>query len=330
MIFISILSEQGELTQTQDIELLKKALAGNAVVWLDLESPSAEELDLLTSPFHFHPLNIEDVRKDVGIPKIDVHDRYVFLTLHRIFYHFKEETCERREFEVFLGEHFLVTIHQNHLARTFATAREQIKQNPRDTLGRGTAQVFIKLLELAIHDYFPVIEQWQERLDEIESAVLRGEDKQILDEILQFKKLVATMRKNLLPEREILIQLYDRHIPWLNSRMRPYFKHLVDEMNALLHELDLLKEHAKSVFDVYAAMLTIRMTESSNQLNFVMQRLTIAATIFLPLTFLVGVYGMNFEFMPELHWKGGYYLIWALMLGIAGSLIYFFKKKKWL
>ncbi|MCC6272045.1 MAG: magnesium and cobalt transport protein CorA, partial [Deltaproteobacteria bacterium] len=108
------------------------------------------------------------------------------------------------------------------------------------------------------------------------------------------------------------------------------FKTAMDDMNALLQDLDSLREHAGAVFDVYAAVLTIKMTESSNQLNFVMQRLTIGATIFLPLTFIVGVYGMNFEYMPEFKWPGFYYILWGLMISLAVGMIVFFRKKKWI
>ncbi|HCU23387.1 MAG TPA: magnesium and cobalt transport protein CorA, partial [Deltaproteobacteria bacterium] len=111
---------------------------------------------------------------------------------------------------------------------------------------------------------------------------------------------------------------------------RPYFKSAMDDMNALLQNLEALREHANSVFDVYAAILSIRLNESSHQLNYVMQRLTIGATIFLPLTFIVGVYGMNFEDMPERHWQGFYYILWALMISLVVGMLIFFRKKKWL
>ena len=187
------------------------------------------------------------------------------------------------------------------------------------------------LLDLAIKDHEPVIEQWQQTLEEIEQTVLKGTKEPILDQILQFKKLVTIVRKSLLPESEVLKQLYEKtNCPFITSEIRPYFKSAMDDMHVLLHELEGLKEHASSVFEVYAAMLTIKMTESSHQLNFVMQRLTIAATIFLPLTFIVGVYGMNFDHMPEYHWKGFYYLLWLVMITLSVGMVLFFKKKKWL
>jgi magnesium transporter len=332
MLHISLCSKDGEFLQTQDVSQIQQTLqSGTHRVWVDMDDPTPEELDLLDTVFHFHPLAIEDVKGSTGIPKINVYEDYTFLVLHRLFYHFETETCEPREFQIFFSDRFVVTIHTKQLSRTFAATRDLIREDPREIWQHGTSYVLLHLLELAIRDYEPVMEQWQETLDQIEHRVLRGTKDRILDQILQFKKLVATMRKSLLPEREVIKQLYEKpHLPYITPDEKPYFKNVIDDMNAFLHELDSLKEHAASVFEVYAAMLSIQMTESSNRLNFVMQRLTIAATIFLPLTFIVGVYGMNFEGMPEYHWRGAYYILWIVMTGIAFGLIYFFKRKKWL
>jgi len=332
MIHIMITHPNGDFVQTHDVEVLRRAMTQADVhIWVDLDEPDEAELQILKSVFHFHPHTIKDVKRQVGIPKIAFYDKYTFLILHRVFYHFETEACEAREFEVYISDRYLVTVHLSHLTRTFANTREKVKENPPETLGNSTLHVLYHLLENTIRDYLPVIERWQDDLEALEQQVLRGAQEKMLDEILRFKKLVATMRRSLLPEREVIRQLSERLSAQAASlETRSHLKNAFEDMNGLLHELDNLREHAASVFDVYAAMLTIKMTESSNQLNFVMQRLTIATTIFMPLTFIVGVYGMNFEMMPELHWKYGYLLVWGLMAGVTGSLVYFFKKRKWL
>lgn len=332
MIHILITNSKGEFTQTHDLDILRKALTQEDThVWVDLDEPNDAELQILKSIFHFNIHTIKDVKRQVGIPKITVFEKYAFLIFHRIFYQFESESCEAREFEVYISEKFLVTVHLSHLTRTFNATREKVKENPRETLGHATGQVLYHLLEYTIRDYLPTIERWQDDLEAIEQSVLKGQQEKILDQILQFKKLVATMRRSLLPEREIIRQLSEKsNIHCFNNEIDALFKSVTSDMNALLHELDNLKEHAASVFDVYAAMLTIKMTESSNQLNFVMQRLTIAATIFMPLTFIVGVYGMNFEYLPELHWKYGYLIVWGVMIALVAGMVVFFKKKKWI
>jgi len=333
MLRILTCNKNGELVESQDSGIIRDVLADPQLnVWIDMEDPGDEDIDVLLEVFHFLPLAVEDVVIDTSIPKLDVFENYAFLNLHRVFYSFEKENCDRRDFEVFFSDKYIVTCHESNLGRTFARTREKIKDNPKKTLGVSPCYVLLRLLELAVKDYMPVMEEWQDNLESIEQQVLKGTAKDdILDQILKFKKLVATMRKSLMPEREIISELYDNpNLPWIPHKAQPYFKSAIDDVSALFNELESLGEHAKSVFDVYAAVLTIRMTESSNKLNYIMQRLTIAATIFLPLTFIVGVYGMNFDDMPELRWPGFYYILWGLMIGLVTGMIVFFKKRGWI
>src|SRR3989338_10447806 len=332
MLHILLWSEDGKTTETQELSLLRKAYAEKTHrLWLDLDTPTEKELSLLKDLFQFHPLAIKAVRDLVGAPKIDVYENYVFLVLHRVFYHFDTEKCELREFEVFFSDRFVVTVHQAHLSRTFETTRKQVCEHQLELGQHGTGYLLFRLLSMAIEDYRPAVEGWQDALDDIEQSVFKRTHNQVMEKILEFKKLVTRMRRSLLPERELLIELYENEDLTLFTRATsPYFKIVLDNMNVLMEELEGLREHATSIFEIYAAMLTIRINESSHQLNFVMQRLTIAASIFLPLTFIVGIYGMNFEFMPELKWKWGYFLIWGVMIAVTATIFLFIKRKKWI
>ena len=332
MLHIFLWTQDGKILQTKDPTLLQKSLADpTQYFWLDLDAPTEEELSLLDELFHFHPLAIKAVKELVGIPKIDIYENYILLVLHRVFYHFESEECELREFEVFFSERFIVTIHPTQLSRTFQSARDQVQEHPHELGQHGTSYLLFRILSMAIQDHKPAIKAWQDMLDKIEEKVFQNVNDSILENISEFKKLVSRMRKSLLPEYEVLKNLYeDKEVTLIVKKIRPYFKMVLDNMNALLNELDSLRDHANSIFDIYAAMLTIRMHESSNQLNFIMQRLTIAATIFLPLTFIASIYGMNFKFMPELQWKWGYILVLGIMVVSTSAMIYFFRRKKWL
>src|SRR5262245_16085898 len=216
MLHISLCSKNGEFVQTQDPSQIQQMLQSPTHrIWVDMDDPTPEELDLLETAFHFHPLAIEDVKHSAGIPKINVYENYAFLVLHRLFYHFETEFCEPREFHVFFSDRFVVTIHHAHLSRTFAATRERIKENPKEIWQHGTSYVLRRLLENSIREYLPVMEQWHEMLDDIEHQVLKGTKAQILDQILQFKKLVASMRKSMIPEREVLKLLYEKNLPYI-------------------------------------------------------------------------------------------------------------------
>lgn len=332
MIYVFLCSPTGKLTQTQDFNLLMESLEKKEEkIWVDVQDPSEEERELLSQVFHFSPQALQDVREIVGIPKLELYDEYAFLVLHRIFYDFDSQSCERREFEVFLSDQFIVTTHGKHLSRTFAATREKVRERPRQLLGRGTSFVLLTLLDFFIKDYLPAFEEWEDRLDEIEEQVLKGAQIEVLDQFLQFKKLISQMRKNLIPQRDVMRLLAEtKDHPALAHTSRNGFKTILENMSLLLHELDSLKEHNSSIFEIYVATLTLKTNEASHQLNLVIQRLTLGATIFMPLTFIVGIYGMNFKYMPELEWKGSYFLLWGLMIALTIGMILYFKKRKWI
>ena len=138
------------------------------------------------------------------------------------------------------------------------------------------------------------------------------------------------MRKALVPQRQTLVQVYERsNLSDAEETVRPYLKNVTEELSSLLRELESLGTQAASVFEIYAANITLDMSKSSHQLNITMQRLSVMSAIFLPLTFIVGVYGMNIEGMPELHWPNFYFFLWGGMVLIVGVLLYVFKKMKW-
>lgn len=324
MIDILFWSEAGDWRETDDLNLVRVALSEKACrVWVDVTEPTEQDLQKLKDIFDLHPLTIHWIRERVDDPKIDIHTNYVFLILHRIFYHFQTERCDLREFEVCFSDRFIVTTHPKELSRTFEMAREKLVEHKRECLLHGTSYVLFRLLNLCVQDYNPAIQEWQDELGRIEQTILKGTRDNILKKILNFKKLVANMRKKMTPERDVLRELYAiRDIPFIPPLMRPYFKVIIDNLDAVFSDLEHLRENAFSVFEVYSMMLSL-------QMNFVIQRLTIAATIFLPLTFIVGVYGMNFDYFPELHWKWSYFGLWGIMTTLVTGMIYFFKRKKW-
>lgn len=323
---------EGETTLTQDISLLKKALAEKSHrLWLDLEDPSEEDLKFLKNLFQLHPLAIKDVVDYIGVPKLDIYENCLFLVLHRVFYDFDSEECELREFEVFFSEQFIITTHSSHLSRTFQSVRKQATDHQKELAQQGTSYILFRSLLMAIHDYKPAFEGWKDMLDDTEQKVFQNGQEQVLEKIMSFKKLVSRMKKSLLPEREVLKELYEnKDLSFLSRANRPYFKIVLDNMNAVIGELEGFRDHTASIFDSHTALLTMRMTEASHKVNFVMERLTIAATIFLPLTFIVSIYGMNFEYIPELKWKYGYFMVLGILFLALAAMIFFFKRKKWL
>ncbi len=331
MINIFTLAENGELIEAEGIEAAREAWGAKpSRLWISIEDPSEEALNLLEDDFAFHPAAMRDVREQTRIPKLSPHSGYNFLLLHRIFYQFEDEACDFRDVAVFFSAHWIVTVSHGKLSRTLQAIKQRVRQDPADMMGEGVGMVLLNILEGVVNDYHPAVSEWQETLGSIEAMVLEQRDQSVIDRILKFKKLVTVLHKHLVPQKLVMTQLYERCRPGQgDDHLAPFFKNAIDEMSALLRELDGVSSMATSVFDTYAALLSLDLNRSTHKLNTVMQRLNLLSAIFLPLTFIVGVYGMNIHDMPELQWRGFYYLLWIFMLGLVGTMLFMFRKMKW-
>ncbi len=299
-------------------------------LWIDLENPTEAEIALLAKEFGIDGAILRDWDASAPHPRMHSFKDYDYVLLHRLFYNFEKQECEHRPVMIFRGQRFLITIHQSNLSRLFDYISSLALGHPEAFLSKGNARLFLHLLEGLVSDYGPILNHWQEDLEEIEEAILRGSQEPVTERILRFKKLVMIMRKALVPQRQTLVQVYERsNLSDAEESVRPYLKNVTEELSSLLRELESLGTQAASVFEIYAANITLDMSKSSHQLNITMQRLSVMSAIFLPLTFIVGVYGMNIEGMPELHWPNFYFFLWGAMVVIVSVLLYIFKKMKW-
>ncbi len=314
------------------IPLWKKVTADGSEdhIWIDLVQPGPEEWKALSKEFGIDADIVQDLEQNSPLPRMHSFKNFDFILLHRVFYHFDSQTCEHRGVAIFRGHRFLITVHQPNLSRLFENIGNLAKGHPEAFLAKGNSRLFLHLLEGLVADYGPILNQWQEELEEIEESIIRGSQDPVTERILRFKKLVILLRKALVPQRQVLIQVYER-LSLIESEevIRPFLKDVSEEVSTLLRELEGLGTQAASVFEIYAANLTLDMSKSSHQMNITMQRLSVMSAIFLPLTFIVGVYGMNIEGIPELKWPNFYYFLWGTMIGVVVALLYIFKKMKW-
>jgi len=342
----------------QDLWLSQSSHQKRAL-WVDLQDTPESELEGLGKIFGFHPLSMKSAFSGANQPPIlQLFSNHAYLLLHRIFYRFEEESVEYRPVSAFFSSHVLITVHASHLSRLFQTNRTRAESAPQQYYRFGVGTVLLCIIEGLIADYGPILEQWQEDLDALEEEILNqrstgegpepsadgpaaktstyisreqsGQVKPMMPQILKYKKLAGHLRKSLHPQRQVLAQLNDHaRNPWMDEQERPWVKHVLEEWNTLLREIDHLRTHVAGVFEVYATALTLEMTHSSNQQNRVMQRLNVITAVFLPLTFIVGVYGMNIPDIPEIKVPGFYSLLWGVMIGLSFSLIAIFKWMRW-
>lgn len=328
---IFTLNAQGQLQETTGAShALQAWQQPSAPLWISLEAPTQEDLHFLQQHFNLHPAHIRNLCETSNSPRFSPQADLNYLHIHRIFYDFEAEICDFRNISMLYSKNALITLTHPKLQRTLQNVQNRLRQDPQHTFNHGSGLIVLHLLEGLVHDYHPAVSEWQETLGNIEAMVLKERDESVIDHILRFKKLVTALHKYLMPQKLVLTQLYERFSAGQqDDYLAPFYKNVLDELCSLLRELDGVNAMAGSVFDTYAALLSLDLNRSTHKLNTVMQRLNVLSAIFLPLTFIVGVYGMNIHDIPELQWHGFYYVLWGFMLSMVFTMLFLFKKMRW-
>lgn len=295
------------------------------VLWVDISNPTEDELSILSDVFGFHPLAVEDVHRVVELPKIDDYEKYLFVVFHKIELN-DHGNLKTREINFFLGKNYIVTIHRNS-EDVFKRINDKLTKN-KEFLKHGAEYIMHSIMDQVTDDYFPILDHWEEELTKIEEDITKGKTEGMLKKIMKLKRQFSVFRKSLNPQRDLISKLASNHYDIITEKAKWYFKDVYDHIFRIYSSLESLNDMITVLFDAYLSNISINLTESSNKLNHVMQKLTLVATIFLPLTFIASIYGMNFEHMPELGWKYSYYIVLALMLLIALLMTAFFRRKR--
>jgi len=318
-----------------------------SVFWIDLQAPTEDEIHMVQDVFAFHPLCIEDCMSYSNLPKIDEFDEYVFAVMHEPLIHGTSRQFDRPEIDFFLGKNFLISVHhhqspavQKNMSRCQSellyhqalkyekgATKTAIKDN---TMFKNSDFVLHSILDSIVDSYFPMIDTWDETIAEIEDRVLSAKpERSVLNEILTVKRQISVFRRILSPQRDVISRLIHSDNKAISKSSQIYFRDVYDHLIRANEMLDFQRDTMSNVLDAYYSVLSHQINEYSHRVNLIMQRLTIITTIFMPLTFIAGVYGMNFQNMPELKWEDGYYFALALMSAVALVMYYFFRRKDW-
>lgn len=293
----------------------------NGLLWVHLEQPSDQEFQtILNEIFHFHPLAIEDCQSNgYQSPKLDNFGSYLFFIVHGLRPGLDIQTTE---LDCFLSKNYLVTCSLIPDMPFVRSIWQRVERDER-LYRQGADWLCYALLDEMIDGYMPLIDAMDEEIDQLEDHVLAHPQPDTLTRILALKHNILTLRRIIIPQREVLNRLSRDDMPQISPQRRIYYRDIYDHL-VRIHDL------SESVRDVVSGALDIYLSATSNRLNEVMKALTIVSTIFLPLSFLAGVYGMNFVHMPELQWPFSYSLVWASFAIIAGGMLLFFKRRGWL
>jgi len=317
------LAPDGKLLDQLGIEQIKSLLAGGeGLLWVDMEDMTNEDAELLSKAFCFHPLAVEDcISKNIHPPKIDDFDDYLFIIIHGINYHIESDVVETTELALFLGKNYVVTTHDVPM-RAVSSMLDRVRKGGRP-MRRGVDFLAHDLIDALVDNIMPAIEEIDEKNDQLEAEALHEPKRQTLISIMQVKRSILALTRVILPQREIVNGLSHGEYALISERAQIYYRNIYDHL-VRIEMLTLgLRDMAESVLNTYLSSV-------SNRMNEVMKVLTIIATIFIPLTFVAGIYGMNFANMPELQWRYGYFGILIAMAVIGISLVVYFKRRRWL
>jgi magnesium transporter len=317
------LSPEGKLLDQLSTEQIGDVLAsGEGLLWLDMENVTNEDAELLSNSFHFHPLAVADcVSKDIHPPKIDDFEEYLFIIVHGINYRLESEVVETTEVALFLGKNYVVTSHDVPM-RSISSTLDRIRKDGRP-MHRGVDFLAHDLVDALVDNFMPTIEEMDRKSDQLEAEVLHEPRRETLTSIMQLKRSILALTRVLLPQREIMNGLSRGDYPFISERAQIYYRNIYDHLVRIEMLTAGLRDMAESVLSTYLSSV-------SNRMNEVMKVLTLIATIFIPLTFVVGIYGMNFANMPELEWRYGYFVILIVLAVIGVSLAVYFKRRRWL
>lgn len=318
-----------ELTEQVDItpEECRAYIDKSSITWIHVQGDvDPDTLKALGRAFDLHELALEDVINSGQRPKVELYDEQLFMILcHPLL---NEEYAGTEQVSLFLGANVVFSFHDG-THDPFEPVRKRLRKHTGRLRTEGPGYLLYALVDLVIDQSFPVLEQFGSELEILEAQLLEKPTEDVLQRLHELKRDALLLRRMLWPQREILNRLIrDEEFP-INDSIKLYFRDCYDHTIQIIDLLETYRDMTTGLLDLYLSSV-------SNRLNETMRVLTVIATIFIPLTFIVGVYGMNFGSktespwaMPELNWYYGYPLIWGLMIAIGLGLLYFFKRKGW-
>lgn len=295
----------------------------DTVTWLNINGlHDTEKIKVVGQAFDLHPLVMEDILNTGQRPKIEEFDTHIFIVLKMIRFDTQAEMIVNEQLSIIMGDKFLITF-QEQPGDVFEPVRERIRRPKSRIRGSGTDYLAYALLDTVVDNYMYSIELLGEKIEDLEEEVLAGEDSSVMEKINAFKREINYLRKSIRPAKEAILKLSRLDSDLVHEQTLPFIKDLQDLISQATEAIDTYRDLLTDQLNIYNSVM-------ANRMNDIMKVLTIFAAIFIPLTFIAGIYGTNFEFLPELHYKYSYFIFWAVLVAIAGVLLVYFKRKRWL
>ena len=307
----------------QNVDVCFRCREHPPVVWISIEGlHEAETITGLGEGFELHPLVLEDVLSANQRPKMDDLEDYLFILLRMPYLDKNSGVVEHQQISLVLGATFVLSF-QEADEDVFAPIRERIRSAKGRIRRLGADYLAYALIDTLVDSYFVVLERLEEKLDLLEEELVANARPETLHMIHDLKREMIFLLKSVWPMREVVGRLTRGESSLVRDSTEVYFRDVYDHAFQVMDIVETFR-------DMLSGMLEMYLSSVSNQMNEIMKVLTIIATLFIPLTFIAGVYGMNFKHMPELEWRWGYLLVWVVMFVVAALMLLYFRRKKWL
>jgi magnesium transporter len=294
-----------------------------SITWLNIDGLYETELiDKIGKYYDIHPLVLEDIANTGQRPKIEIFDNYIFIVIKMLTFDERKFKITSEQVSLILGKNFVISF-QEKPGDIFDPLRERIKKSKGRIRKMNSDYLTYTVLDIIIDYYFNILEYIGEKIEVFEEELMIEPKPENLNEIYKLKREVLFLRKSIWPLRELVNKLEKSESLLIHKKTAPYLRDLYDHTIQVIDTVETSR-------DLLSGMLDLYLSSVSNKMNEVMKVLTIFAAVFIPLTFLAGIYGMNFEFMPELGWRYSYFVILGVMVLIAIGLLSYFKKKRWM
>lgn len=293
----------------------------NMVKWINVEGLHKPELiEHLGKIYNIHPLTMEDIVHVDQRPKFEDFEHYVVAIMKMIKY---TTEVESEQLAIVLCEHTVISFQEPHSGDAFDIIRTRLRQSKGRVRKLGADYLAYALMDAVVDCYFTAIEKIGDKIEEIEEEIISDSDKKSLLQLYHLKREMIYLRKQVWPMRDMINNMIRSETTLINTSSDMYLRDLSDHVTRIIDTVETYRDLLSGIMDIY-------LSTNANKMNEVMKVLTIMSSIFIPVTFIAGVYGMNFENMPELKTQNGYFITWGIMLSVIIGLIVYFKRKKWM
>ncbi|BCN29473.1 magnesium/cobalt transporter CorA [Anaeromicropila herbilytica] len=312
---------ENKVKNLKDYNLEKLADIDEGITrWINIDEQYTEEiLNEIRDVFAIHPLTIENIVNDRPRAKVEEYEDYLYIAAKMIYYAGNQLVVEQMNF--IMGKNYVISFGEVR-GDVFDPIRNRLRNQGTRQRKNGADYLMYTLLDAIVDGYFEVLDVIGEKIDGIEEELIEYSSDDCLHEIRMAKKELLYIRKNFGPLREVISWLSKESSELIEDKVEIYFRDVYDHMVQVI-------DTAETYRELLSGLMELHISNTSNRLNEIMKVLTIISTIFIPLTFIAGIYGMNFKYMPELSWKWGYGGTWLVMIIISIIMVIFFKRKKW-